>query len=130
MITKGPAAGGSSTSRSCTSTATLVPDLAGWRREPLPQMPKGVAFTVEPDWVCEVLSPGTRGVDVTTKRDVYAGHFKKPPAQSRRPQIRCSVAGSNRQAWAMSAIRRMVSPGAVVRRGLTRAIAVRPPSST
>src|SRR5512140_838478 len=41
----------------------LVPDLAGWRRSRLPQLKAEPFFTVAPDWVCEVLSPGTRGVD-------------------------------------------------------------------
>jgi Uma2 family endonuclease len=49
----------------------LVPDLAGWRRERMPTIPEGVAFTVRPDWVCEILSPATRKLDLTTKRDRY-----------------------------------------------------------
>ena len=49
----------------------LVPDIAGWRRERMPAIPKGVAFTVAPDWVCEVLSPSTRKLDLTAKRDRY-----------------------------------------------------------
>src|SRR4051812_49194820 len=31
----------------------LVPDLAGWRRERMPQIPDAAAFTLAPDWVCE-----------------------------------------------------------------------------
>ena len=38
----------------------LVPDLAGWRRERMPAYPDGPWFELAPDWVCEVLSPGTR----------------------------------------------------------------------
>jgi Uma2 family endonuclease len=39
----------------------LVPDLAGWRRERMPELPIDVPyFTVVPDWLCEVLSPGKR----------------------------------------------------------------------
>jgi Uma2 family endonuclease len=49
----------------------LVPDVAGWRRERMPAIPKGVAFTIAPDWVCEVLSPATRKLDLTTKRESY-----------------------------------------------------------
>ena len=37
----------------------------------LRRSPKGVAFTVAPDWVCEVLSPSTRKLDLTAKRDRY-----------------------------------------------------------
>jgi len=50
----------------------LVPDLAGWRRERMPQMPHAAAFELAPDWVCEVLSPGTAATDRTAKRSIYA----------------------------------------------------------
>src|SRR4051794_17401972 len=33
-----------------------IPDLAGWRRERMPAIPDVAAFTLTPDWVCEVLS--------------------------------------------------------------------------
>src|SRR4051812_47488973 len=32
----------------------LVPDLAGWRRERMPQFPETAFFAIAPDWVCEV----------------------------------------------------------------------------
>lgn len=50
----------------------VVPDLAGWRRERMPVMPDTAYFTVAPDWVCEVLSPGTARVDRHKKLAVYA----------------------------------------------------------
>ncbi len=50
----------------------LVPDLAGWRRERLPNLPNAAFFELAPDWVCEVLSPSTRQMDLTDKRDIYA----------------------------------------------------------
>lgn len=50
----------------------LVPDLAGWRRERMPALPETAWFELPPDWVCEVLSPGTRAVDLTDKRRLYA----------------------------------------------------------
>jgi len=50
----------------------LVPDLAGWRRETMPVYPDTAYCTVAPDWVCEVLSPSTRRLDLTDKREVYA----------------------------------------------------------
>jgi hypothetical protein len=34
----------------------LVPDLAAWRRERLPELPEAAAFELAPDWACEVLS--------------------------------------------------------------------------
>ena len=49
----------------------LVPDIAGWRRERMPEFPDVAAFELAPDWVCEVLSPSTRMSDVTEKRDIY-----------------------------------------------------------
>jgi Uma2 family endonuclease len=49
----------------------LVPDLAGWRRETMPVMPDAPFTTVRPDWVCEVLSPGTQRHDRHTKMPVY-----------------------------------------------------------
>jgi Uma2 family endonuclease len=49
----------------------LVPDLAGWRRETMPTYPDAPYFELAPDWVCEILSPGTRRVDLTDKRAIY-----------------------------------------------------------
>ncbi|HZH16747.1 MAG TPA: Uma2 family endonuclease [Archangium sp.] len=50
----------------------LVPDLAGWRRERMPEMPHTAAFTLAPDWVCEVLSPSTAVLDREKKMKAYA----------------------------------------------------------
>ena len=50
----------------------LVPDIAGWRRERMPEMPITAYFELAPDWVCEVLSPSTRMLDLGSKREVYA----------------------------------------------------------
>jgi Uma2 family endonuclease len=52
----------------------VVPDLAGWRRERMPRFPEVPYFTLAPDWVCEILSPSTRRIDRTAKRDIYAEH--------------------------------------------------------
>jgi len=49
----------------------LVPDIAGWRRERMPEFPDTAFFELAPDWACEVLSPGTRRLDLTDKRDLY-----------------------------------------------------------
>jgi Uma2 family endonuclease len=48
------------------------PDLAGWRRERLPEPPVDRSITVVPDWVCEILSPSTRSLDQRIKRPFYA----------------------------------------------------------
>jgi Uma2 family endonuclease len=37
----------------------VVPDLAGWRRERLPELPQTTFLTLPPDWLCEVLSAST-----------------------------------------------------------------------
>jgi hypothetical protein len=50
----------------------LVPDLAGWRRERLPRLPRAAHLTVVPDWACEVLSPSTEAFDRECKMPVYA----------------------------------------------------------
>ena len=50
----------------------LVPDLAGWRRERMPELPDTPYFALAPDWACEVLSNSTRRVDLHEKRPVYA----------------------------------------------------------
>ena len=49
-----------------------VPDVAGWRRETMPEYPDGAYCSIAPDWVCEVLSPSTRRIDLGEKRDLYA----------------------------------------------------------
>ena len=50
----------------------LVPDLAGWRRERMPDYPDTPYCTLAPDWVCEILSPSTRKFDLEEKRPIYA----------------------------------------------------------
>ena len=52
----------------------LVPDLAGWRRERLPQMPDAPFLEIAPNWICEVLSPSTAAVDRAQKVPIYATH--------------------------------------------------------
>ena len=66
----------------------LVPDLAGWRREIMPEYPDAAYCTIAPDWVCEVLSPSTRRIDRHEKAAIYArekvGHlwFVDPDART------------------------------------------------
>jgi Uma2 family endonuclease len=50
----------------------LVPDLAGWRRERMPELPDASAFELAPDWICEVLSPSTAATDRAEKLPIYA----------------------------------------------------------
>ena len=49
----------------------VVPDLAGWRRERMPEMPDAPFFELAPDWVCEVSSPSTAILDRQRKMPVY-----------------------------------------------------------
>ena len=49
----------------------LVPDLAGWRLERMPELPDTAYFELVPDWVCEVLSPRTERLDRGEKLAVY-----------------------------------------------------------
>lgn len=55
----------------------VVPDLAGWRRERMPELPTVAFFPMAPDWICEVLSPSTEGYDRGPKSNIYARHGVK-----------------------------------------------------
>jgi Uma2 family endonuclease len=55
----------------------LVPDLAGWRRERMSHLPETAWFALAPDWVCEILSPGTARFDRAEKLPVYLRHGVK-----------------------------------------------------
>jgi Uma2 family endonuclease len=50
----------------------VIPDLAGWRVTRMSSMPVTPAFTLAPDWICEVLSPSTVRFDRTAKLRAYA----------------------------------------------------------
>jgi Uma2 family endonuclease len=49
----------------------LVPDIAGWRRERMPEIPDVPWFDLAPDWVCEVVSPSTEQLDRGPKLEIY-----------------------------------------------------------
>ncbi|AKQ66316.1 hypothetical protein A176_003228 [Myxococcus hansupus] len=51
----------------------VVPDVAGWRHERLPEPPDPELpwFSTAPDWLCEVLSPSTRSLDRLRKLPLY-----------------------------------------------------------
>lgn len=50
----------------------LVPDLAGWHRSRMPELPDEPYATLAPDWTCEVLSRSTEAFDRTAKLPIYA----------------------------------------------------------
>lgn len=49
----------------------VVPDIAGWRRETMPEIPDGYP-TIRPDWVCEILGPSSGSLDRGKKLPLYA----------------------------------------------------------
>ncbi len=52
----------------------VVPDLAGWRKTRMPRIPNAPWSDLAPDWVCEVLSPGSIHHDRVTKSAIYCRH--------------------------------------------------------
>jgi Uma2 family endonuclease len=50
----------------------FVPDLAGWKKSRMPQLPETAYFELAPDWICEILSPSTARLDRTVKMRCYA----------------------------------------------------------
>jgi Uma2 family endonuclease len=54
-------------------TNTFKPDVTGWRRDRVPERPRGIPVMVRPDWVCEILSSNKRN-DVVKKKRVYHRH--------------------------------------------------------
>lgn len=47
------------------------PDIAGWRRDRVPTMPRDRPVTLRPDWLCEVVSESNRATDTITKLRRY-----------------------------------------------------------
>lgn len=55
------------------------PDVVGWRRDRVPERPRGTPIAIRPDWVCEILSPRNTANDLVKKKRVYqrcqVGHY-------------------------------------------------------
>jgi Uma2 family endonuclease len=49
-------------------------DLAGWRRERVPERPRERPIRLLPDWVCEVLSPTNAANDTVRKQRILHKH--------------------------------------------------------
>jgi len=56
----------------CLDDNILVPDLAAWKKERLPEPPETNYTTIPPDWVCEILSHSTVRIDRIRKLPLYA----------------------------------------------------------
>lgn len=54
------------------NTPEISPDVAGWCRERLPELPVDEPIGVVPDWICEILSPTTRRHDQLVKLPYHA----------------------------------------------------------
>ena len=54
------------------NTPEISPDVAGWRRERMPELPGDEPIRLVPDWVCEILSKTTRRHDQLIKMPYYA----------------------------------------------------------
>ena len=53
-------------------TGDLVrPDVLGWRRDRVPERPRGAPVSARPDWICEVLSPSNANQDTVKKLRAY-----------------------------------------------------------
>jgi Uma2 family endonuclease len=50
----------------------LVPDLAAWRCERMPALTDVPAFSLAPDWLCEIVSPSSGRHDRVVKMRSYA----------------------------------------------------------
>jgi Uma2 family endonuclease len=50
------------------------PDLCGYRRERMPEVPEDRILTLPPDWVCEILSPSNVRRDRVEKLQTYFAH--------------------------------------------------------
>ncbi len=72
----------------------LVPDITGWRRERLSELPETNWFEIAPDWVCEIHSPSTRKLDQIDKFEIYAS-FGVKHLWFVDPELRTLVAYAN-----------------------------------
>ena len=50
---------------------TYRPDIVGWRRDRVPERPRGNPVRIRPDWIGEIVSPTNSGTDRVTKLNAY-----------------------------------------------------------
>lgn len=88
----------------------LVPDIACWRRERMPELPETAYFETAPDLVCEMPSPSTQRFDRTDKLAIYAtfevGHcwYVDPTART------LEVFARQRSKWLIAATSKDADP--------------------
>jgi Uma2 family endonuclease len=51
-----------------------VPDVCGWTRKRMPDVPEDHRYRVVPDWICEMISLDTGRLDRAVKMPLYAKH--------------------------------------------------------
>ncbi|MGV8074088.1 MAG: Uma2 family endonuclease [Syntrophobacteraceae bacterium] len=73
----------------------LIPNLAGWKKERFPGLPKENRISVSPDRVCEILSQSTLRIDKIRKMPIYEQHEVSYLRSSIRFQRRWMCSGSN-----------------------------------
>ena len=50
------------------------PDIEAWRRERVPERPRGTIVNIVPDWTCEILSDSNKRNDLVRKKRIYHRH--------------------------------------------------------
>ena len=74
-----------------------MPDIAGWRVSKYPRNRANSFSEVVPNWICEVLSPTTRNMDLGRKSDIYArkgvSHLWIVDPEARKLQVSAFSAG-------------------------------------
>jgi hypothetical protein len=49
----------------------IRPDLAGWRRERVPERPQGSAIRTRPDWICHVMARSTESAETSQRLELF-----------------------------------------------------------
>lgn len=75
----------------------IIPDIAGWRKQRLPAIPRAAFLRLPPDWACEIISPSNEKTDRTLKMAIYAdagvGHLWLVDPLKRRLEVYTLGAG-------------------------------------
>jgi Uma2 family endonuclease len=88
----------------------FVPDLAGWRRERVPELPDAAWMDIAPDWVCEALSPSNAWFDRGVKLPKYARYGVRHAWVVDAERQVVEVKREHERQWLEVAIHRMDAP--------------------